>query len=187
MDLTGLNLEAALADPHAAVQWLRQVESDAEKFTEHVRLTRTKFEALAARSWSFPRQNDGGTPSPSGSEQAGSNAEPAQDTSQPNGPADSQQPEQPPTGQPSQAAGAAPGVPWRVRVLAVLDAESDPAREWTVREISEASGRANHRSMRLLLQELVAEGLLTRRTELPRAVFYRRALPARPGEEGAMR
>ncbi|MFF5700915.1 hypothetical protein ACFY7H_00105 [Streptomyces sp. NPDC012794] len=187
MDPTGLNLEAALADPRAAAEWLQQVESDAQKFTDRVRLTRTKFEALAARSWSFPQRSPSGTPSGSRKE-ADSNAERPQDTSQQNGPADGQQRKQPRAGQLAQEAGAAAGVgvPWRVRVLRVLDADSDPAREWTVREISEATGRPNHRSMRLLLQELVAEGLLTRRTELPRSVFYRRALPARSDEEGAI-
>lgn len=190
MNSIGLDLEAAVANPQAAVEKLKQVEAEAEEFTVLVRVMRAKFEALAARPpapWPFPRQNRGS--GPSSAEDAGSGASRGAEA-----PTDSsrnttdQQEGQPRAGEETKAPGAAAGAhaPWRVRVLAVLDAGSDRDREWTVREISEAAGRANHRSMRLLLQELVAEGLLTRRNELPRSVFYRR-VSLQTAEEATMR
>ncbi|MFE9219952.1 hypothetical protein ACFYN3_26810, partial [Streptomyces lavendulae] len=68
------------------------------------------------------------------------------------------------------------------KTVAVLEVTAaDPEREWRLHEISEATGQPNQRSLRVLVEQLVGKGLLSKRTVKPRYVLYR-AAPAHTEE-----
>ncbi|MEE1794540.1 hypothetical protein PUR28_27835 [Streptomyces sp. BE308] len=147
MDSISLDWEAAVADPVGTVSRLRRVEEETAEFLARVGAVRTKLEALGEAPWAPPAAAPSGTPPP---------------------PADA------PSAKSATGAAGAGGeqVTRRAQVLDLLGHGGE--REWNVREIGEAIGQPNLRSLRVLAEDLVHQGLLTRRTVLPRSVLYRR-------------
>ncbi|MEU8542981.1 hypothetical protein AB0C52_23845 [Streptomyces sp. NPDC048717] len=71
---------------------------------------------------------------------------------------------------------------WSLRALAASGVSRQRReREWNIREIGEAIGQPNLRSLRVLAEKLAALGLVMRRTVSPRPVLYRRPGPPPPG------
>ncbi|MEW1637598.1 hypothetical protein AB0469_26450 [Streptomyces sp. NPDC093801] len=170
MDSISLDWEAAVADPRGAVELLMRVEEDAVDFLARVRLLRTKLEVLVERPWVFPGQRG---PHPGDDEH-----DDAADCSPRSGPEPCEVSPQA-SSEEAQPAGSGLRVPYRLRVLEVTAA--DPEREWRLHEISEATGQSNQRSLRVLVEQLVGKGLLSKRTVKPRYVLYR-AAPAHTEE-----
>ncbi|MFF5727715.1 hypothetical protein [[Kitasatospora] papulosa] len=151
MDSISLDWEAAVADPAGTVDKLRRVEGETAEFLARVGAVRAKLEALQGRPWAPPPPASGPPPE----ERETDCGAPGSD-----GP------------QGSEAGAGGEQVTRRAQVLDLLGRGGE--REWNIREIGEAIGQPNLRSLRVLAEDLVHEDLLTRRTVPPRSVVYRR-------------
>ncbi len=153
MDSIDLAWLTAGADPMPVVEALRRVERDTEEQLARIRRMLAWLEQAPGRADLYAQWARTG---PS------CGAVPA------------------PRGTGETPAGPAGGgsVPWRVRILQAVAA--DRSRQWRLRELAEAIGQPNHRSLRVTAEELVARGELGRRMLAPRDVRYLAAAPA-PG------